>query len=413
MPPKRGGARGRPRGRNCGRGRELGPSTREVSESSEEQAELPVEATPRRKQAAAAAAAAPTGHEARSRAQRAASTLEDVPSVVAATPTIPLQSTPATTFVLQHHLYFLSADWISSLRLDVDELLDSFVEAYRGLTTGDEQSPFQVFKSCWIAKGWSRIHLFGIMEGRARQTWGESILRGFLERLVPDSTSEPLIQVAAFFAIYTFFSTQADTQEQVYIKIDPPTLEHLLTLPHTLASALDSRTNSDGPSSSSILQPSLDLHRVLLSLLEAQAFFIVPSETFLHPRQLPTVHLVPHNKQAQKQEQKRKDDATITMAIRDELRVAASHEEESIEQTASTVADILAERKAKYTTKKTEALGPWPVEKGAEDDPTSKDMVDRILARAKKATWENLTSNLGKGIDGMGVEGDSLLNLLG
>ncbi|SCZ89848.1 BZ3500_MvSof-1268-A1-R1_Chr9g10617 [Microbotryum saponariae] len=412
MPPKRGGARGRPRGRICGRGRGLGPSTREVSESSEEQAELPVEGTSRRKQAAAAAAA-PTGHEARSRAQRAASTLDDVPSVVAATPTIPLQSTPATTFVLQHHLYFLSAGWISSLRLDVDELLDSFVEAYRGLTTGDEQSPFQVFKSCWIATGWSRIHLFGIMEGRARQSWGESILRGFLERLVPDSTSEPLIQVAAFFAIYTFFSAQADTQEQVYIKIDPPTLEHLLNLPHKLASALDSHATSDSPSSSLIVQPSLDLHQVLLSLLEAQAFFIVPSETFLHPRQLPTVHLVPHNKQAQKQEQKRKDDATITMAIRDELRVAASREEESIEQTASTVADLLAERKAKYTTKKTEVLGPRPVEKGGEDDPTSKEMLDIILARAKKATWENLTSNLGKGIDGMGVEGANLLNLLG
>ncbi|SCV69926.1 BQ2448_1320 [Microbotryum intermedium] len=410
MPPKRGGgARGRPRERGHGRGRGSGTGARQASRSTEEQTAAPDEAPPRRKQAAAPArrgAIVRGAADARSRAEPAVSATQDLSSFVAATPTLPLQSTPVTAFVLQHHLYFLSADWISSLRLDVDELLDAFVEAYRGLS-GDAQSPFKAFKSCWITKGWSRIHLFGVMEGRTRQSWG----RASSERLSPDSTSEPLIQVAAFFAIYTFFSTQADTQEQVYIKVDPPTLEHVLTLPNSLASALDSRPSSIGTSSSSSLPPSLDLHQVLLWLLESQAFFVIPSETYRHPNRLPAVHLVPHDKHFQKQEQKQKDDTTIAMAIRTEMEAATSRSEGIIGESVAET-NILTKKKAKYTTKKAEALGPRPIEESDEDARASKDIVGRILARAKKATWENLTSNLGEGIDGMGVEGDNLLNLL-
>lgn len=70
------------------------------------------------------------------------------------------------------------------------------------------------------------------------------------------------------------------------------TLDYILTLPDVLASALDSPSAGDSSaatnSSTPAIRPSLDLAIVLHSLLKSSSFFLIPTETFLHPP-LPSV----------------------------------------------------------------------------------------------------------------------------
>lgn len=155
--------------------------------------------------------------------------------------------------------------------------------------------------------------------------------------------------MAAFFAIYTFWATQALTQEKVHIHVDPRScllpdlaktelirpglsslraaaLEHILTIPAVLALSLSpasatagasgladleidnanldpSLANLDmsnvdpslagvaGPSnpkkhpstSTSAPHPALDLSVVLHSLITRNAFFVIPSQSYLFP----------------------------------------------------------------------------------------------------------------------------------
>ncbi|ORY89693.1 hypothetical protein BCR35DRAFT_300117, partial [Leucosporidium creatinivorum] len=107
-----------------------------------------------------------------------------------------------------------------------------------------------------------------------------------------------LRQVAALFSLYAFWSTQPPKMEQMFISADPPTLQYLLTLPDVLAPSLDdppSPTATDTlPATSNVDQanedvaataalPSLDLSVILTSLISENAFFLVPTPTFLFP----------------------------------------------------------------------------------------------------------------------------------
>lgn len=137
--------------------------------------------------------------------------------------------------------------------------------------------------------------------------------------------------MGALFAIYTFWATQAKSQERIHIQIDPrerllgfaratllarrltlhlsATLLYLQSLPVNLSSAFASPAPTTLPpapappidptldpalfpapvassSTFSNSSPVLDLAYVMSSLLRSNAFFIIPSEAFLHP-QLP------------------------------------------------------------------------------------------------------------------------------
>ena len=126
---------------------------------------------------------------------------------------------------------------------------------------------------------------------------------------------QPVYQLAALFGIYAFYSTQDKTLNRVRISIDPrqfhsfnsiisvlklpsiATLDHLISLPESLAEFVDFRPTILPPSNptpsvvrlitseSSTLQvvPSLDITYVVHTLLANEVFYIIPSETFLFP----------------------------------------------------------------------------------------------------------------------------------
>ena len=105
-------------------------------------------------------------------------------------------------YCLQSGLFYRSETWFNLIQRDVNGLLDAFVRAYSDLAPsvslastsaitmeqGQEEgevnvgnsSPFQVFKSIWINLGWSKIHLFGTVDGPLRKPWTESVFRAFL-----------------------------------------------------------------------------------------------------------------------------------------------------------------------------------------------------------------------------------------
>lgn len=126
--------------------------------------------------------------------------------------TLPLRPSHVPGYIVQNNLFFKSESWISVLRADVSALLDAFVVTYSlGGGIGEtghasekgkeketvllgeggswelgEESPFQLFKRLWVAMGWSRVHLLGVADGPMRKPWGESILRSFLGKYVPN-----------------------------------------------------------------------------------------------------------------------------------------------------------------------------------------------------------------------------------
>lgn len=38
----------------------------------------------------------------------------------------------------------------------------------------------EVFKGVWERKGWSKVHLMGLLEGPVRDKWGKSVVRAFV-----------------------------------------------------------------------------------------------------------------------------------------------------------------------------------------------------------------------------------------
>ncbi|GAA5925661.1 hypothetical protein JCM1841_004799 [Sporobolomyces salmonicolor] len=260
---------------------------------------------------------------ARGRAGASSSAVPAPPVDPVPTSTVQVLPSHPTGYCLQASLFFRSDLWIAPLRDDVEALLDKFERRWSaqagprdhggagegaasastsastsaspttldapapGPANAEFLSPFEVFKRLWIEQGWTKIHLLGIMDGPARVHWGESVLRCFLEHLVP--TQLPLKQVAALFAIYTFCKTQPEGMQKTFVKLDPPTLEYLLTLPDVLSPSLDSPFLSS--TSSPILPPSADLLHILSTLLfpASPAIHLVPTPLYLHPSPLPCV----------------------------------------------------------------------------------------------------------------------------
>ncbi|GAA5947623.1 hypothetical protein JCM3765_001006 [Sporobolomyces pararoseus] len=216
------------------------------------------------------------------------------------TPTVQLGLSQPIGFAIQPRLFFHSEQWITPLYRDINALLNSFesewnkelqrqIEASRRDTTVSEKeeswnSPFEVFKQLWKDKGWSLVHLLGVTDGALRTSWGESVLRGFAEHLVPNES--PLRQIGALFAVFVFCKTQPSTVIQQFLQIGIPTLDHLISFPTRIAPSLD-------PSNSSLLHPppSSDVTTILSSLLSRShpLFHLVPTELYLHPKNLPTV----------------------------------------------------------------------------------------------------------------------------
>ncbi|GAA5907704.1 hypothetical protein JCM5296_007446 [Sporobolomyces johnsonii] len=245
------------------------------------------------------------------------------PAEPVSTSTVHVLPSHPTGYCLQASLFFRSDLWIAPLRDDAEALLDEFERRWSAqagqldlggsgegaaatstsastpssATTVNAPapdqpnvgplSPFEVFKRLWVEQGWTRIHLLGIMDGPARVHWGESVLRCFLEHLVP--TQQPLKQVAALFAIYTFCKTQPEGMQKTFVKVDPPTLEYLLTLSDLLSPSLDSPFLAS--TSSPIPPPSADLLHILSTLLSPTnpAIHLVPTPLYLHPSPLPSV----------------------------------------------------------------------------------------------------------------------------
>jgi hypothetical protein len=105
-------------------------------------------------------------------------------------------------YCLQSGLFYRSETWFNLIQRDVNGLLDAFVRVYSdpapsvslaststvtmeqaqegGEVNVRNSSPFQVFKSIWIRLGWSKIHLFGTVDGPLRKPWSESVFRAFL-----------------------------------------------------------------------------------------------------------------------------------------------------------------------------------------------------------------------------------------
>ncbi|GAA5958913.1 hypothetical protein JCM21900_005409 [Sporobolomyces salmonicolor] len=269
---------------------------------------------------------------ARGRAGASSSAIPAPPVDPVPTSTVHVLPSHPTGYCLQASLFFRSDLWIAPLRDDVEALLDGFERRWSaqagqgdhggagegaasastsastsaspttldtpapGPADAELVGPFEVFKRLWIEQGWTKIHLLGIMDGPARVHWGESVLRGFLadatggstvEHLVP--TQLPLKQVAALFAIYTFCKTQPEGMQKTFVKLDPPTLEYLLTLPDVLSPSLDSPFLAS--TSSPSLPPSADLLHILSTLLfpASPAIHLVPTPLYLHPSPLPCV----------------------------------------------------------------------------------------------------------------------------
>ncbi|GAA5929308.1 uncharacterized protein JCM15063_004116 [Sporobolomyces koalae] len=215
------------------------------------------------------------------------------------TATVQLAPSQPIGFALQHQLLFNSEQWIAPLHKDVNGLLLAFEaqwhEQLEGQLTSrngtsdtranvNDRSPFQVFKQLWVDQGWQYVHLLGIADGPTRLPWGQSVLRAFTEHLVPGEP--PLRQIAALFAIYTFCATETPSMPKHFLKIDIPTLNHLLTFPALVAPALD-------PAKSSLLSPppGSDVTIVLSAILSRSnpLFHLVPAQVFHHPRSLPCV----------------------------------------------------------------------------------------------------------------------------
>ncbi|GJN91297.1 hypothetical protein Rhopal_004316-T1 [Rhodotorula paludigena] len=223
------------------------------------------------------------------------------PLSFAGTPSLHLEAGCAPGYTVQTSLLFLSEGWIDPLRRDVDAFLASFEDRF---PHAEDQSPFELARSLWIELGWKWIHLLGCpTTGHVRGPWGNSVVRAFLERL--NSSEPPLRQVAAFFALYLFLSTQPPQLQRVFAQLDAETLEFLLELPTALASAVDTpRLAIDpslpGSSASPATNPSADLSYVLEALLDGSHFHLVPSQAYLHPRVLPHVRLARDPKRAKK-----------------------------------------------------------------------------------------------------------------
>lgn len=124
--------------------------------------------------------------------------------------------------------------------------------------------------------------------------------------------------MAALFAVYTFWATQAAQVEKTFVKVDPGasrrflsfrfplckrssadryastictvTFEHILSLPELLGPTLDASicTSSDLTSSPPL---SADLSFILHALLSSSAFLLVPSQLYNYPP-LPCVSLI-------------------------------------------------------------------------------------------------------------------------
>ncbi|GAA5979683.1 hypothetical protein JCM11641_004053 [Rhodosporidiobolus odoratus] len=202
---------------------------------------------------------------------------------VADTPTLFLTQSPPVGYTVHANLYFVSEAWITPLRQDVEALCEAFEQEWENeinsSSTGGEgregsgngrPSPFELFRELWVRLGWDKVHLLAVPEGPLRGWWGDSVMRAFVDRLKAEE--KPLKQVAAFFAIYTFFATQAEKMEKVFVKLDPLTLEYTLSLPAQLAASLDSAPDLITP------PPSADLSCVLHTLLSSDAFLLLPAQ---------------------------------------------------------------------------------------------------------------------------------------
>ncbi|BGP17078.1 hypothetical protein JCM10213_006892 [Rhodosporidiobolus nylandii] len=213
------------------------------------------------------------------------------------TPTIHLEAGHPPGYAVQANLFFASEAWTTPLRKDVDALLAVFARAWEAAAArsegggeGQQQplerafSPFEVFRGCWEQLGWAKVHLLGVPEGPLRGRWGDAVLREFVERLKSDE--EPLKQVAALFALHTFYATQTETMERLFIKLDVATLQYILSLSTKLGPHLDAAQPT-----SSAPPPSADVSFVLHSLLASNAFFLVPTPIYTLPP-LPCVSLV-------------------------------------------------------------------------------------------------------------------------
>ncbi|GAA5883604.1 hypothetical protein JCM16303_004910 [Sporobolomyces ruberrimus] len=232
------------------------------------------------------------------RARATARTKETGPPPIH-TDTIQLGPSQSIGTVLQHQLFFNSEQWITPLYRDINALLNSFEHEWteefeRQISTSREprvvqdeqphQSPFEVFKQLWRDKGWSFVHLLGVADGPLREPWGESVLRGFAEHF--NVGEKPLRQIGALFASFIFCKTQSKDMVKQYLKLDIPTLEHLVSFPTRVSPALD-------PTNSSPLSPppSSDVDIVLRTLLSRSSgmFHLVPTQVYLHPPNLPSV----------------------------------------------------------------------------------------------------------------------------
>ncbi|GAA6034533.1 hypothetical protein JCM8097_005380 [Rhodosporidiobolus ruineniae] len=212
---------------------------------------------------------------------------------LADTPTVHLLPSHQPGYLVQADLYFRSKEWIEPLRKDVGALLEAFEEGCQLSSSAEVEgareveaevrSPMSVMRECWTRLGWTNVHLLGVPEGPLRGRWGDSVVRAFVERF---NDPAPLKQVGALLALCAFWSTQIESVEKFFVKVEPVTLEHLLTFPSAHAAQLDSLF----PSSDSSPSGSYDLLFTLHCLLSSSAFFLLPSEVYSHPH-LPTVAL--------------------------------------------------------------------------------------------------------------------------
>lgn len=106
-------------------------------------------------------------------------------------PTINLLPGHPPGYCIQANQYFVSETWEAVLRPDVEALLAGFVSAYEAPEVSEEneastsevpmgRSAVEVFQRVWRELGWERLHTLGVMEGRLRLPWAESVVRSFL-----------------------------------------------------------------------------------------------------------------------------------------------------------------------------------------------------------------------------------------
>lgn len=110
-------------------------------------------------------------------------------------PTINLLPGHPPGHCIQASQYYVSETWEAVLRPDVEALLSAFVHAYdapdapenRVASTSEEpmrgeggKSAVSVFRAVWRELGWEGVHTLGVMDGRLRLPWAESIVRSFL-----------------------------------------------------------------------------------------------------------------------------------------------------------------------------------------------------------------------------------------